>query len=232
MNKSIINLNLITTYPVKWDIYKILRDFVQNFYDSVPNTEFHKRFSYEFTDGNLIMKCNNVSYNYEWLLHIGASSKTNNEEKAFAGYFGEGFKVASLCAMRDYDLGIKTSSSNWSINVIEAEINIDGNASKSLAYELEIFDKSAEDTILILSNFKEEYLEVFYSALYSFYYEENPLLGEKIYSNNNCSIYHRSNVQKHYTYPSSYNSSGEGIIFAALQARGSIREPLIFCYHT
>lgn len=231
MNTSIINLNLITTYPVKWDIYKILRDFVQNFYDSVPNAEFNKRFSHEYTDGNLIMKCSNVSYNYEWLLHIGASSKTNNKEKAFAGYFGEGFKIASLCAMRDYDLGIKTSSSNWSINVIETEIKIDCNSNKSLAYELEICDESAEDTVLILSNFKDEYLEIFYSALYSFYYEDNPLLGEKIYSNNNCSIYHRSNVQKHYTYPSSYNSSGEGIIFAGLQARGSIKEPLIFCYH-
>ena len=96
---------------VKWDMYKILRDFIQNFYDSVPNTEFNKRFSYEYNDKNLIMKCTNASFNYEWLLHIGASSKTNTEEKDFAGYFGEGFKVAALCAMRDYNLGIKTSSS-------------------------------------------------------------------------------------------------------------------------
>lgn len=231
MNKSIINLNLITTYPVKWDIYKILRDFIQNFYDSVPNKEFNERFSYEYYDGNLMMKCSNVSFNYEWLLHIGASSKTNSEEKDFAGYFGEGFKVAALCAMRDYSFGVKTSSSNWSINVMETDIIIDGNMNKSLAYEIETFEDEAEDTVLILSDFKEKYLEVFYSALYSFYYEENPLLGEKIYSNNYCSIYHRSNIQKHDTYPRSYNSLGEGIIFAGLQARGSIKEPLIFCYH-
>lgn len=92
MNTSIINLNLITTYPVKWDIYKILRDFVQNFYDSVPNAEFNKRFSHEYTDGNLIMKCSNVSYNYEWLLHIGASSKTNNKEKALQVILERGLK--------------------------------------------------------------------------------------------------------------------------------------------
>lgn len=231
MNKSIINLNLITTYPVKWNMYKILRDFIQNFYDSVANTEFNKRFSYEYHNGNLILKCSEVSFNYEWLLHIGASSKTNSEEKDFAGYFGEGFKVAALCAMRDYNLSIKTSSSNWSINVIESEVAIDGNINKSLAYELETFEENSKDTILMLSNFKEDHLEIFYSALYSFYYEENPLFGEKIYSNDYCSIYHRSNVKKHYTYPSSYNSLGEGIIFAGLQARGSIKEPLIFCYH-
>lgn len=44
--------------------------------------------------------------------------------------------------MRDYDLGIKTSSSNWSINV-ETEIKIDCNSNKSLAYELETCDESA-----------------------------------------------------------------------------------------
>lgn len=231
MNINIINLNLITTYPVKWDMYKILRDFVQNFYDSVPNIEFNKRFSYSYKDETLTMKCSKVSYNYEWLLHIGASSKTNNEEKSFAGYFGEGFKIASLCAMRDYNLDIKTSSSNWSIKVIETEIKIDGTINKSLAYELETLEESCDETVLILSNFKEEYLENFYCAVYSFYYEENPLFGEKIYSNDNCSIYQRSEMKKYYEYPSSYNSGGDGIIFAGFQARGSIKESLIFCYH-
>ncbi|MEA5010036.1 hypothetical protein [Clostridium tyrobutyricum] len=44
MNSKIVNLNLITTYPVKWNMYKILRDFIQNFYDSIPNEQFSKRF--------------------------------------------------------------------------------------------------------------------------------------------------------------------------------------------
>ena len=35
MKKEIIDLNLIMSYPVKWNIYKILRDYIQNLYDSV-----------------------------------------------------------------------------------------------------------------------------------------------------------------------------------------------------
>lgn len=31
----IIPLNIVTTYPVHWNKYEILRDFIQNFYDSV-----------------------------------------------------------------------------------------------------------------------------------------------------------------------------------------------------
>ncbi|MEA5010037.1 hypothetical protein [Clostridium tyrobutyricum] len=178
-----------------------------------------------------MMKCSNVSFNYEWLVHIGSSSKTNDRERSFAGYFGEGFKIASLCAIRDYNLQIETSSDNWKLKVIENEIKIDGKSNSCLAYEIKTLKENFQDTILVLDNFKKEYLEIFYCALYSFYYEDNPLFGEKIYSNDNCSIYHRSDVKKYCGYPSSYNSPGDGIVFAGFQARGSIKESLIFCYH-
>ena len=34
MEYKIIPLNIVLTYPVKWGKYEILRDFIQNFYDS------------------------------------------------------------------------------------------------------------------------------------------------------------------------------------------------------
>ncbi|MGL4875340.1 MAG: hypothetical protein ACRC30_11890 [Clostridium sp.] len=226
--KKVINLNLITTYPVKWSKYKVLRDFIQNFYDSVPREEFNSRFSYEYRDRALVMRCKDVSYNYEWLLHIGASSKTESEE-SYAGYFGEGFKIAALCANRDFKYEVETWSSDWSIRVIESEINIDGMDTKSLAYELEKGNSKKKDTGLILRNFSEDDMEYFKSALYSFYYKENPLLGEEIYSDKNYGIYYRSDVKKEEGYPGTFDCRGEGIIFAAFQARGSLKEPLVFC---
>lgn len=231
MDSKIESLNLITTYPVKWDMYKILRDFIQNFYDSVSNKEFGERFTFEYKDEILELKCKDVSYNYEWLLHIGASSKTEGKDGATAGYFGEGFKIATLCAMRDFDLKIETSSSNWYIEVIEEEILIDREVKKSMAYRVEILKESSKDTILKLINFKAEYFDEFYRALYSFYYVGNPLIGEKIYDDGIYAIHHRSNEKKPKFYPSSFGNRGDGIIFAAFQARGSLKESLIFCYH-
>ena len=35
VKNKIIPLNIVFTYPVHWDTFQILRDFVQNFYDSV-----------------------------------------------------------------------------------------------------------------------------------------------------------------------------------------------------
>ena len=231
METKVVNLNLITSYPVKWDMYKVLRDFIQNFYDSVPKAEFSERFSYEYKEGCLELKCTNVSYNYEWLMHIGASSKTNSKDENFAGYFGEGFKIAALCAMRDYNLEVETASDNWRIKVVESDIVIDETMAKSLAYEIVTLEEESKDTTLTLKNFKEEDLELFLCALYSFYYEENPLFCDKIYSDKSCAIYHRSKIKKHHKYPHSYNNSGEGIVFASFQARGSLKENLIFCYN-
>lgn len=231
MNTEIINLNLIMSYPVKWNMYKILRDFIQNFYDAVQNEQFSERFSYKYENETLEIKCSNVSYNYEYLLHIGASSKTNNKDKVFSGYFGEGFKIAALCGIRDYSLEIETSSSNWKIKVIENNIKIDNNDAKTLAYKVERYDEKYSDTTLVIKNLKKQYYDVFHCALESFYYEKNPLFGKKLFGNYYCAIYKRSNIEKKIGYPESYRAYGEGIIFAAFQARGSLKEPLIFCYH-
>ena len=102
----IIPLNIVKTYPVKWTKYNVFRDYIQNFYDSVGYCLWKDRFCFEYSNGLLSMWVEDICFSYEWLLHIGASTKTD----AFlnnAGYFGEGFKIASLCAVRDYRWKIK-----------------------------------------------------------------------------------------------------------------------------
>ena len=101
------------TYPVKWNRYKIFRDFIQNFYDSVPNANWKESFFYKYENGILQLSMPNIVFNYEWLLHIGASTKT--EAHNSAGYFGEGFKIASLCAVRDCHWTVKMSSGEWAL---------------------------------------------------------------------------------------------------------------------
>lgn len=67
-----VPLNLVMTYPVYWSRYQVLRDYVQNFYDSVGYKEWNKRFCYTYSDSLLTMWIDEVSFNYEWLMHIGA----------------------------------------------------------------------------------------------------------------------------------------------------------------
>jgi hypothetical protein len=42
---EIIPLNLVVDYPVRWSRFKVLRDFLQNFYDALGCQAWQKRFS-------------------------------------------------------------------------------------------------------------------------------------------------------------------------------------------
>lgn len=230
MTSKIIPLNIVFTYPVHWDSFQILRDYIQNFYDSVPVDQWAKRFQYEFSDGTLTMRVEDSSFSYEWLLHIGASTKTNSEEK-HAGYFGEGFKIASLCALRDKHWEIKMSSGNWSINVICTDQTIDGQNVKMLAYNLTESETSIPKSELILQGVSIADFNIFKTALKSFYHPENELLGEKIWENCDGAVYTRSKEQYDNKLPYNYNYGRKGIVFCGYQLRGSNPFDLVVCLH-
>ncbi|MFI3238658.1 MAG: hypothetical protein R3Y47_11665, partial [Lachnospiraceae bacterium] len=86
----IVPLNIVMTYPVYWNRYSVLRDFIQNFYDSTDREHFADVFEYQYDDKKQLLKMwiDGITFNYEWLLHIGASTKTSNSADN-AGYFGE-----------------------------------------------------------------------------------------------------------------------------------------------
>lgn len=227
---QIISLNLILDYPVKWSKYKVLRDFIQNFYDSIGHHRWHDDFSHEVINRQLIFRSLNVDFSYDWLIHIGASTKRDNNA-LYAGYFGEGFKIASLCAVRDYQWKIEMASRDWELEVITSSIDVDDRKLTTLAYSVIKNTAVRKDTVLRIYPFQANDEAILESALLSFFYEENPLFGEKIWSSPEIAVFQRSKIAKPYNYPSTSNYSGEGIIFAGYQALGSLEYPLIFCHH-
>ena len=57
------------------------------------------------------------------------------------------------------------------------------------------------------------------------------MFGEKIWESEIGAVFYRSKMSKPYYLPSTYNESGQGIVFAGYQALGSFSYPLIFCHH-
>ncbi len=102
-----------------------MRDLLQNFYDAVGAGQWHNRFSHRLDGDMLVMKAADTGFSYDWLVRIGASTKRDSDGK-YAGYFGEGFKIASLCALRDYGWKIEMASRDWELEVVTGEVEIDG----------------------------------------------------------------------------------------------------------
>lgn len=213
---SVRKLKILMSYPVKWNLYNVFRDYIQNFYDAIGPDNFINRFKYSYIEEAEELKMSSdTTFDKEWLFYIGASTKRSDNAN-YAGKFGEGFKVASLVAYRDFNLSITMESGSWRLEVTEAEQRIDSSTVKCLAYDISD-RKYAGDSILILKGISLENYELFSKVIEDFYYEGNPLFGNKIYSNSDYALY--------------LSNENQGFVYAAYQKRKKIELPLIVCCH-
>jgi hypothetical protein len=223
-----IALNLIFDYPVRWSRYKVLRDLIQNFYDSIPQHQWAERFRHQIEQGRLSLVSEGVDFSYDWLIPIGASTKRDGDGD-YAGYFGEGFKIAALCALRDFGWTIEVRSRDWHLRVVTDTLDVDTRRLQTLAYEVRTGLEQTPDTELTIAPFDDA--ATLETALLSFFYPDNPLLGEAIWTSPTAAVYQRSRRPKPHDYPATYNDRGPGILFAGFQALGSFAYPLAVCLH-
>lgn len=227
----IVPLNIVMTYPVYWNRYSVLRDFIQNFYDSTDREHFADVFEYQYDDKKQLLKMwiDGITFNYEWLLHIGASTKTSNSADN-AGYFGEGFKIASLCAIRDFGWDIEMFSGEWKLKVIQLEQAIDSKELFMLAYDVRK-KKEKNRSMLVLQGIGKQEFCLFESVIKSFFYPKNPLLGEKIWEGNIGAIYKRSRTPYDENLPYTRDYGKKGLVFCGYQLLGSSPFDLVVCLH-
>lgn len=228
-NMKKLSVNIVMTYPVFWSKYQVLRDFIQNFYDAIGYEKWRQSFCYDYKDKKLSMWVNGVTFNYEWLIHIGASTKTN-KPKGYAGFFGEGFKIASLCAYRDYSWKVQMMSDNWKIDVTDIDKSIDNTPVKMLAYNLYSV-KKIDETRLILNNITPEDYKLFQDTFDSFYSEDNPIMGKLLWKGDNGAVFLRSNNPINERLPVTDDYRRKGAVFCGYQMLGTNPFNLVVCLH-
>lgn len=213
MKSEIIKLNILTSYPVKWNNFFVMRDFVQNFFDAIGYEDFFEGFKYKYDSGVLTME-GKTSFDLDWLCYLGTSTKRDPDTKS-AGRFGEGFKVAALIAYRDFGYDITMESKDWRIIVTEEDEVIDGKAAKCLAYK-KTNRKDDGFSRLILDKVDEKQYDEFELSIKGFFYRDNPFLGRCIYYDNGYGVYEADNHET-------------GILYAQYQSRYFIRGfPFVF----
>ena len=228
---KIIPLNIIFSYPVHWGKYQIIRDFVQNFYDATTPEQWKSSFRYNYDEMSerLCMEISNEGFSYEWLLHIGASTKTE-DETIHAGYFGEGFKIASLCAWRDFNWEITMYSREWKLEVLTVSQKIDGKTVEMLAYRITCVE-NLQGSRLEIQNFSLEDYNLFLAIQDSFYFPQNNMFGKKIWESDIGAVFERSDKPIHENLPQTHKYGKKGAVFCAYQMLGTNPFPLVFCLH-
>ena len=227
----IIPLNIVLSYPVHWGKYEVFRDFIQNFYDSVGYQNWNKSFHYEYDDAyeTLTMWVDDVQFSYEWLMHIGASTKTDASSNN-AGYFGEGFKIASLCAVRDHGLYVTMASGDWELTVKTIDHKIEDRTVQMLAYDVNTREPDHR-SVLSLEGITQSGFSLFQHVLLSFYYPENPLMGEKIWEGESGAVYTVGKEPYHKDLPFTRDFGQKNPVFCSYQLMGSSPFRLVACLH-
>jgi len=223
-NKVDIPLELAVDYPIKWDFQKVLRDFIQNFYDAIGPDKFGTDFDYNYEKSGgsykLRMKIDGQPFSHELLSYIGSSTKSDDGNTI--GKYGEGFKMSCLSAYK-MGMSITMHSEDWEISPATYTETIDGHKIEMFGYKLKHVNSDGI-TSLVIDNIHEKYHNILQEGLLDFFYPENPLFGEIIGKGDNYSIYSRSSKR----IPcGQYEPSLKGVLYINNLARGRLFFPLI-----
>ena len=193
---TLIPLEIALSYAVDWDFDRIVRDLVQNFYDSIGADRFSADFHMETRiaqDGGLVleMNCHGYPFSYEWLTCVGASTKTGQPGK-YVGMYGEGFKICLLCLYRK-GISARMESKNWLLLPCQYTTQIGTSDVSMFGYDL----RSRTDdgcTRLTLTGLTEYQIQRAMESPLNFFFPHNPLFGQRIAVSERYEIYERSEM--------------------------------------
>ena len=206
---EIIRLNILRGYAVSWDARTLVRDFVQNFFDSTDDFEGIAIVVDRKTKSVRIS--GPAEFDLDYLRFVGATTKAGG---GFAGQFGEGFKIAVLVALRDFDLRIVAGSKDWRIEPAFEEVRLGDGVEQELVYRYRM-DEGSGGSFLELKNCTKSILDHFARVAEAFECRANPHLGERLFTVRGVRLYRAA--------------SGKGAVYLAKQRRGSVVLPFAFC---
>ena len=173
-HEKTLTSSVTTDWRVHWDEDFIARDLLQNFYDANRDQIESIRV---LVDGLLATISAPTGYNLERLFYLGSEKQAGD-----IGQYGEGFKAAATCLLRDYRVTPVARSDNQIVVLRIAETPVAGTELYPLVYDFYTTDTPCEGTELILTGCHARLRDALRTGLTHFFYEANPLLGELLWS--------------------------------------------------
>jgi predicted metal-dependent hydrolase len=166
--------SVTTDWQVHWNEDFIARDLLQNFYDA--NRDKIKDIRITAEEQKVVISAP-TGYNIERLFYLGSEKQADD-----VGHYGEGFKVAATCLLRDFHVTPVARSGNSIVVLRIAETPVADTQLYPLIYDFFTTDTSCDGTELILVGCQTRLRDALRAGLSHFFYEDNPLLGEQLWS--------------------------------------------------
>jgi hypothetical protein len=166
--------SVTTAWGVNWSETLIARDVMQNFYDA--NRSRIDDIRVEAVGPDVTVSAP-TGYNLERLFYLG--SEKGSED---IGHYGEGFKVAATCLLRDHRVTPIAFSGTQALCLRIAEAPVTGTQLFPLVYDFFELDEPVEGTRLVLPNCTPKLVKALHEGLNHFFYPQNALMGERLWA--------------------------------------------------
>jgi hypothetical protein len=167
-----------TAWGVNWDEVYIARDVMQNFFDANHQCLDEVKvahFGSSQARRDVAISAPNP-FNLERLFYLG-SEKSDDD----IGQYGEGFKVAATCLLRDHNISPIAISGQDVVCLRVAENSIADTQLYPVEYDFYRSEQSFAGTSLLLPGCSNKLAQALAQGLAHFFYETNPLIGEKLW---------------------------------------------------
>jgi len=177
-----IRLNILRSYGVRWDAQTLVRDLLQNFFDA--STDF-EGVTIDVDRARRVVRIEGPEpFHLDLVKYIGATTKAKG---GFAGQFGEGFKICTLVALRDFDLRVLAGAGTWRIEPTFKKVRV----GEELVYQ-QTRGPELPGSFVELQGCSPEFMDLITEGKRFFRWSGNPSFGECLYSDGDVHVYRKA----------------------------------------
>ncbi len=183
-HRKTVQSAVTTAWGVDWDADLVARDLLQNFFDA----DRHRVNEIKITIGRSEIRVSSPSdYNLERLYFLGSEKGSDD-----IGKYGEGFKAAAMCVLRDHGTVIAAASKCQVLRIRIADAAVADTQLYPLEYDFFTSSQPIHGNLLIIRGVSKKLSESMEHGLTHFFHADNPLLGEKLTSDERGFLVFRS----------------------------------------
>jgi hypothetical protein len=192
-----------TAWGVEWDEKYIARDLMQNFFDA--NRSSLDQVLVNDVNRNVMVSAP-AQFNLTRLFYLG--SEKGDES---IGQYGEGFKAAAVCLLRDQGVTPIAVSGRHMVVLRISNEKIHGTDLSPVVYDYYTLAYEMTGAALILPGCSHKLVDAMKKGLSNFFYEQNELLGALQWCNSDFSVYKSNTSVGHVFYRNLKRGEIEGI---------------------
>jgi hypothetical protein len=171
--------SVTTSWGVNWDVEYIARDLMQNFFDA-NRSQLDK--IQILVDGTTVRITAPTPFELLRLFYLGSEKGADD-----VGQYGEGFKAAAVCLLRDHQVYPIVLSGNQAV-CLRIASRVEGTELQPVAYDFFRLGKPFAGTQMILRGCSSRLVKAVQNGLTHFFHPGNTLLGKPLWAKHDATF--------------------------------------------